>query len=296
MLSDSILFGFIDDPYTLTIFQTYKGVAFVLLTSILLFLIINREVFKQKHYEIELRIAKEKAEKSDRLKTSFLNNMSHEIRTPMNCLLGFSELLTDNDITDDDRIQYLKIMNNNGNQLLRIIDDILDISKIEVGIIDVEKIKFSLKDLFNEMRFFIDELLKRKGKDIDVEVNIDDDIDYILGDKERLIQILQNLVINSIKFTSVGSIDISCFKNEDNFLEFHIKDTGIGIEEDKMEQIFEPFIQEEDTIARSYGGTGLGLPISKALVEILGGEIGVKSCKGEGSDFFFTIPYHAQLN
>lgn len=293
MLSDSILLSIIDDPYTLTIFQTYKGLAFVFFTSILLFLVVNREIYKQKRYELELKLAKENAERSDRLKTTFLNNMSHEIRTPMNCILGFSELLSSDDITEDDRSKYIKILNNNGNQLLRIIDDILDISKIEVGVVDIKKNEFSLNELFEEIEVFIKDILKNKEKSLDFNILNDarDTIDVIVGDRGRLVQILQNLITNAVKFTSEGSIEVKCFKRSDGFLIFHVRDTGIGIKEDKLEKIFEPFIQEEDTIVRSYGGTGLGLPISKALVEILGGEVGVRSIKGEGSDFFFTIPY-----
>lgn len=293
MLSDSILLSIISNPYTLTIFQTYKGIAFVLITSILLFFVINREVFKQRQYEKELMVAKEKAEESDRLKTSFINNMSHEIRTPMNCLLGFSELIVDKDVTEDERVQYISIIKNNGNQLLRIIDDILNISKIEVGIIAVKKVRFSIKELLKETTVFINDLINRKGKHLDVVVvnNSDEELDIIEGDKERLIQVLQNLVTNAIKFTDVGSIEVSCFINTDNYLEFHVKDTGIGIKEDRLSKIFEPFTQEEESLSRVYGGTGLGLSISKALVEKLDGEIGVKSSKGKGSDFFFTVPY-----
>lgn len=292
MLSDKILLSIISDPYTLTIFQTYKGITFILLTSLILFFVINREIFKQKKYEQELRVAKEKAEKSDNLKTSFLNNMSHEIRTPLNCLMGFSELLVDKDITYEEKEHYLNIIKNNGDQLLRIINDILDISKIEVGIVDVEMVQFSLKDILNETKFFINDLLERKGKssDIKLEINIEDEVDKVFWDKNRFNQILQNLITNAIKFTEKGKLIVSCFKNSDNFVEIHVKDTGIGIVEDKLEQIFEPFMQEETTIKRTYGGTGLGLPICKALVEILGGKIGVESTKGEGSDFFFTIP------
>ncbi len=211
----------------------------------------------------------------------------------MNCLLGFSELLVDRDISEEDRSVYLKIMKNNGDQLLRIIDDILDISKIEVGIIDFKKIEFSLNELLEEMLVFIENLLEKRGNILDVKVvnNSEIKIDIIWGDKERLIRILQNLLTNSVKFTQEGQIEIIYFINTENFLEFHIKDTGIGIGEDKIERIFEPFVQEEDTISRYYGGTGLGLSISKAFVEIMGGKIGVVSRKGGGSDFFFTIPY-----
>lgn len=292
LLSDSVLLSFVDDPYTLTIFQTYKGLAFVLLTSILLFFIVNREIYKQKQSEHKLRIAKEKAERSDRLKTSFLNNLSHEIRSPMNCILGFSELLTGNDISEEELNSYAGTINDSGNQLLKVIDDVLDISKIEVGIVDINEIEFSLSDLLDEIDTYTKDIILKKDNKISFKISNEasETVDIIKGDKSRLVQILQNLIANAVNFTSEGSVEVLCFKKSDEFLLFHVKDTGVGIEENKVGLIFEPFIKEENSIVRKYNGTGLGLPISKAFVEMLGGEIGVNSSKGIGSDFFFTIP------
>lgn len=291
-MSDSLLLMFIDDPYTLTVFQTYKGIAFVSITAVLLFLVISRELKKEKTYKRELQKAKERAENSDRLKTDFLNNMSHEIRTPLNSILGFSEILATDELDEYERKEYIKVLNNSGVQLLRIIDDILDISRIESGIITIKEDFFSLKDLVEELSVFTNELVRQKGKVLDISFinNVEEEMDDIESDRGRVVQILSNLITNAIKFTPNGFVEVKCCIDSNDYLSFHVKDSGIGIAEDKIKQVFDPFVQEEHSTIRTYGGTGLGLSISKALVDILGGSIDVRSQKGKGSEFSVVIP------
>lgn len=291
-LSDNMLLYLVEDAYKLTVFQTYKGVSFISITSFMLFWIVNREIKRERVFEKELKNAKERAEKSDKLKTAFLNNMSHEIRTPLNSIMGFADLLTSEDITDEERYQYNKILNKSGDQLLRIIDDILDIAKIESDVIIIRKSEFLISELLSEVNIFINEYIRQKSKNLEVDfINKFDDVDDVLfTDKGRLIQVLNNLLTNAVKFTDEGIIRVICKPIEKNSISFHIIDTGIGIAQDKLEHIFEPFAQEEYSMVRNYGGTGLGLSIAKAFVEIMGGEIGVVSTKGVGSDFFFTLP------
>lgn len=233
--------------------------------------------------------AKEKAEESDRLKSAFLANMSHEIRTPLNSIIGFSELMTDPDFDTDQQKEFAQMINDSGTNLLSIITDIMDFSKMEAG-----QVQINLSD------FFVDELItdiqrefsyKAIAKGIELRLNtfnVPEKI-MLICDETKVRQILVNLVGNAMKFTSKGFIEIG-FKASDQFVEFRVKDTGIGVPKAFHHQIFERFSQVESFDTRKYGGSGLGLAISKSLVELLGGKIWMESEEGNGSTFYFTLP------
>ena len=237
----------------------------------------------------ELIIAKERAEESDRLKSAFLANMSHEIRTPMNGILGFAGLLTTPNLTGEKQQEYIRIIENSGKRMLNIINDIVSISKIESGILEVNISESNL----NEQMEYIHNFFKSETDKKEIQFICNNKLSKkditINTDKEKLYAILTNLVKNAIKFTNKGTIEFGCDK-KGKFLEFYVKDSGVGIRQEQMTLIFERFRQGSESLSRNYEGAGLGLSISKAYVELLGGKIWVESEEGKGSTFYFTIP------
>ncbi len=237
----------------------------------------------------ELLLAKEQAEQSDRLKSAFLANMSHEIRTPLNSIIGFSELLSDNYFDPKQHLEFAQMINESGNNLLVIISDIMDISKIEVGQVQLRKKMVSVNKVLFRIQKEYSFKANRKGIELRIDPSNPVEEVTIESDGERLGQILINLVGNAIKFTENGFVEIG-FREAGNFLQFHVKDTGIGINPEFHQKIFERFSQVESAFSRKYGGNGLGLPISKSLIELLGGTIRLESEEGKGSTFYFTLP------
>ena len=237
----------------------------------------------------ELFYAKEKAEESDRLKSAFLANMSHEIRTPMNGILGFTELLKDQDNTDDTRKKYIDIIEKSGYRMLNIINDIISISKIEAGQLEIYLTETNIIEQLDYIFTFFKNEVEQKGCELRWNHKPYQEKEIIVTDKEKLYAILMNLVKNAIKFTSIGYIEIGYTRKKD-FLEFYVRDTGTGIPESQSELIFERFRQGSESLTRNYEGAGLGLSICKAYVEMLGGQIRVESKVGKGSCFYFTIP------
>lgn len=239
--------------------------------------------------EIDLRKAKEKAEEYNNLKTAFLQNMSHEIRTPMNGILGFTELLNDPELPGEAQQEYLQIIKSSGERMLNIINDLLDVSLIESGQVEVNKSNINLYDeMMSVYRFFKPEADSKSLRFL----LIDGDSDpkrIIFTDKEKFFAILSNLIKNAIKFTNSGFVEMG-YSIKQNEYEFFVKDSGIGIANEKLEIIFERFVQADLSISRPYEGAGLGLAIAKEYVEMLGGRIWVESQPGAGSQFYFTVP------
>ncbi|MEO6883921.1 MAG: response regulator [Bacteroidia bacterium] len=260
----------------------------------LLFLsFIYKDVDHRNILEEQLMQAKQKADKKVIIKEQFMANMSHEIRTPMNAIIGFTSLLQKTPMNEKQN-EYVKTIKSAGENLLNLINDILDFSKIEAGMFRIENIPFSVPELMNSVYTMF--LEKAKAKKLTMTLSVDEKIPQtILGDPTRLTQIIVNLLGNALKFTRNGEINISSKllnSTEDNMLlEFTIQDTGIGISEDKLEEIFDRFNQGNVTTTREYGGTGLGLAIVKSLVTLQYGTLNVKSTHGKGSSFSFTITY-----
>ncbi len=240
--------------------------------------------------------AKDKAEESDRLKTAFLENMSHEIRTPLNGIMGLSELLKEKKIQEEDKRRYVDIILERGQHLLNVINDIIDISKIESGQIDYKPKVFSINNMMDKLYTQFN-LLRRNNKsniEFTLEKGPKNKKDRIYSDPYMLEQILFNLLTNAFKYTNKGTIVLGYKKNEkNNTLEFYVKDTGMGVAKEKQKLIFDRFRQADEGKTKSYGGTGLGLTISKKLVDIMGGDITIESQQKKGSIFIFTIPFNA---
>ncbi len=264
------------------------------------FLLITTDITQRKEIEnaleiknIELIQAKEKAEESGRLKTAFLQNMSHEIRTPMNAIMGFSELIKKEYNNEKKLESYIEIIHKRCNDLLDIVNSILDIAKIESGSLQVNKKNCSLNLLFSELRVFFQEYQIRIGKgQINFRVQQSGYPDNLLfiTDIVKLKQIFINLISNAFKFTDKGIIEIGLKYINQNYLEFYVSDTGIGIDPKFHTVIFDRFHQLEHSSERLYSGTGLGLSIVRGLVDLLGGNIRLESVPGEGTTFLFTIP------
>lgn len=245
---------------------------------------------KIKRVNNELQAAKKKAEESDRLKSAFLANMSHEIRTPMNAIMGFSEILLRPNLPPEKQQVFAEVINSSCNQLLGLINDVLDISKIETGQMSVNTGSTNINELLNNTHRLFKPNAEKKKIEFNFHPGLSDSESTIFTDEVKFIQIINNLISNAIKFTKKGAVNFGYFLNG-NQLEFFVSDTGIGIESQNYEKIFDRFWQVETSESHKYGGTGLGLPISKAFVEMLGGNISLESVLGEGSTFKFTIPY-----
>jgi signal transduction histidine kinase/ActR/RegA family two-component response regulator len=258
-------------------------------------IIANRElVFQNAEKEkraAELIIAKEKAEESDRLKSAFLANMSHEIRTPMSGILGFAELLKEPKLTGAEQQEYIGIIEESGARMLNIINDIVSISKVESGQMEILISETNVNAQIEFIYTFFKPEVERKGIRFSLRNSLPTKEAIINSDREKIYAILTNLVKNAIKFTAKGSIEFG-YEKKGKYLEFFVKDTGTGIRQEQMEFIFERFRQGNDSLTRNYEGAGLGLSISKAYVEMLDGKLWVESEIGKGSTFFFTIPFN----
>lgn len=245
----------------------------------------NQELFK----------AKEKAEESDRLKSAFLANMSHEIRTPLNGIMGFSDLLTMSDISQKQKLEYFSIIKKNGERLMRLIDDLIDISKIEADQVELEYRQTDLNQLLKELEAVFQQ--QNDNEDLEIKCTYGEDGGnlIIMTDPNRLSQILTNLLRNSMKFTGKGTISFG-YKQENDQIKFYVQDTGVGISPEIQDVIFKRFRQGTTTLDRAYEGSGLGLSISQGIIELLGGEIWFDTEQNAGTTFYFTLPWKDSKN
>ncbi len=261
---------------------------------------VSNDVTEREKVHRELILAKNKAEESDRLKSSFLTNMSHELRTPLNAIIGFSGLMIDTGY-DDETISYLKIIADSGHHLLGLVEEILDISMIETKQIKINYEKVGIKSILYDVKNIISgEILNEKKADIELILKINPGLEeiFIYTDGRKLKQVLLNLLKNALKFTEEGYIEFGFSeikKDKSNFLKFYVKDTGIGIEKKNHDVIFNIFRQIDDTHTRKYGGTGIGLSIASKIIELLGGKIWLESEHGAGSVFYFTVPVLSEI-
>jgi PAS domain S-box-containing protein len=255
---------------------------------------IASDITEQKELENALREAKDKAQESDRLKSSLLANISHEIRTPLNGILGFVNLLIQTDHRDQNRERYLDIIRKSSDQLLHIIEDLIDISRIEAQQMHLTLGACDINTLIDELHaIYVRELYQLGKRDIELIpiYSLDMDNGKILTDGLRLRQVFINLMNNAVKYTDKGHIRFGYEMEGSSSIRFFVEDTGIGIDPAKFNVIFQPFRQVDEGNARKYGGTGLGLPISRGLVSLLNGEIWLESAVGEGARFYFRIPF-----
>lgn len=265
---------------------------------------INKTIYNQKEvmvsvirdftdrmdYEHKLIKALEKAEESDKLKTAFLQNISHEIRTPLNAISGFTDLLSDPNLSPQTQSEYIKIIQNSSSRLTSIISDIITISALETNQEELRYSNVCINSIIGELNAVFEQQASQKGPILYSKRVLNEEQANVLTDRTKVTQILSNLISNSIKFTNEGFVEFGCVL-KGNSLEFFVKDSGIGIEPEFHEKIFERFRQADRSINRLYGGTGLGLAISKAFVDLLGGKIWLNSEPNKGSVFYFTIPY-----
>jgi PAS domain S-box-containing protein len=264
-------------------------------------IIANKELLFQNEEKekraVELIIAKEHAEQSDRLKSAFLTNMSHEIRTPMNGILGFASILKEVDLSGEERLEFLELLERSGNRMLNIINDLVDISKIESGQMEVHSKESNINDQIDFIHNFFKPEVDEKRINFSCKKSLSGEEAIIHTDREKVYAILTNLVKNAIKYTDEGSIEFGYNLKkvrQANVLEFFVKDTGIGIPKGRQEAIFERFIKADMINKMARQGAGLGLSITKAFVELLGGKIWVESEEENGSTFYFTIPYNSE--
>lgn len=249
-----------------------------------------RDITEKKEAERALLESKKKAEESDRLKTAFLASLSHEIRTPMNGILGFADLLKQPEIPEKEKEDFINVIETSGQRMLNIINDLIDISKIEAGQVVLNKEATLIHEILDDVYNFFHHKAKERHIDLICDKPLPDDAAVLEIDKNKITQILTNLVVNAFKFTESGSISFG-YKHKDNVLEFYVKDTGIGIDKQMHNIIFERFRQVDITFSSKNEGSGLGLSISKAFVEKHDGEIWVTSKINHGSTFHFTLPY-----
>jgi PAS domain S-box-containing protein len=255
-------------------------------------LTISRDITSLKNVHEDLVKAKMEAEASNRLKSSFLANISHEIRTPLNSVVGFANLLLANDITNEIKEEYIEHINHNSEKLLQIIGDIIDLSRLESSQIEITYEEASVNSIINEIVDDARKIIKRNEKSIIINVMnmLEENGDLIFTDRIWLKRVLNHLMDNAVKFTLEGSIRLSYARENDNLV-FRVKDTGIGINKENLDHIFEEFRQEIDGHHRPFEGLGVGLTLAKEVIERMGGKIFVQSEKGVGSEFSFSIPY-----
>lgn len=255
-----------------------------------------QDVTENRKLQEDLIKAKEKAEESDLLKTMFLSNLSHEFRNPMNTIIGFSEMINSGNIDTEKRKEYARIITRKGNYILRFIDDIAELAKFETGAVSVNRKNCDINRVAGELFLEFKEIKKEIGKDqIELRLNVPNPLtEEIYTDPGRLQQVLSNLLRNAFQFTEKGTVEFGYEIKDSKTIQFFVKDTGIGVRKEDQKLVFNRFRQVEETSLRRIGGSGLGLTLSRHIINVLGGKIWFESAPNEGSTFFFTLPVNSQ--
>ena len=255
------------------------------------YLSVKIDITEQKKLFYELTSAKAKAEESNRFKTAFLANVSHEVRTPIHGILGFAELLQDPDVLKDEQLQYIRLIQQTGQRMLNLVNDLIDISRIEAGEVKLDIAETQINNLLRDIHAFFKPQARKKALQLSCITGLTDIESVLETDSLKVNQIMTNFIQNAMKFTKTGTIEFG-YTRKDNMLEFYCADSGIGIPLDMKDKIFDRFQQVDNASTQYSEGAGLGLNISRALVALLGGNIGLESIEGKGSRFFFTLPYN----
>jgi signal transduction histidine kinase len=288
ILTDILLEIFVNDLTRHSLFQSIKGIVFVVFSALIIYVLSRHYARHQQYIKKHLKDSKIKAEESDRLKSAFLANMSHEIRTPMNGILGFVKLLEESNLSEEQHAIYLSFVKQSSERLLETINDIIEISKIESNQAIYQPYVFDLNDSINYLFGFFTPGTEEKGLNFRLKNKLAGESIFLETDKNKLESVLTNFIRNAVKFTHEGEIEFGCYKEKDDIV-FYVKDSGIGIPQNRHRAIFERFIQADLTITKPYEGSGLGLAIAKAHAGLLGGEIHLDSEEGKGSTFWFVL-------
>ncbi|MFT5749504.1 MAG: signal transduction histidine kinase [Ancylomarina sp.] len=289
--SDKVLLLFNFEADYLTQIQTYKGWFFVIITGVLIHSLIKIDRKQDLQLKKELNNAILKSQESDRLKSAFLSNISHELRTPLNSIMGFSELLKSPRIEGYEKDEYIDYINEGSNQLLAILNDLIEISKLESNLTQVENKEFCIVSLLHELYpIYKFELEMNSLKNLSFDLNLPGDKPYLIkSDRFRVKQIVTHFLSNAIKFTYVGSIQLG-FEERNDFVSIFVRDTGIGIEKGKLLSVMNPFIQSDMTSTKAYGGLGIGLTLCKELSSLLNGDVNIESEVGKGTRVTLSLP------
>jgi len=309
VFSDKILYAFIQDSIILTKIQTYKGWFYVLITGFLFFIFLKNHLMKLRSIEKELLAKNEelksseeqlriknheikgavkKAQVSDNLKSEFINNLSHEIRTPLNGIIGFTGLLAKEDLKSEDKLRFIGYIQSSVNQLIKIIEDVLEVSSLVSRQINPNLSKFSVNELLSELHSTFSKINKNENIEFKLKYDLTNQESIIVSDRIFITKTLYRLLDNAFKFTSLGIIELSSlYVKQDGvkFLTIKVSDSGVGISKEKIDFVFEYFNQEEFEISKKVGGLGLGLSIAKGYLALLDGKISVESEKGKGTTF-----------
>jgi len=294
--SDKALLLFNFNADFLTQIQTYKGWFFVIITGLLIQMLIKLERKKEVKLRKDLKHAIIKSQESDRLKSAFLSNISHELRTPLNSILGFSELIKNPNLEESEKEDYVGFINEGSNQLLAILNDLIEISKLESNLTQIENKEFCIVNLIHELYpIYKFELEMNRKHDLGFDLQLHDTDEYqIKSDRFRVKQILSHLLSNAIKFTHKGSIQLGLEEFEDSISIF-VQDTGIGIKKDEIDRLMQPFIQSDMDSNRMYGGVGIGLALCQELSALLKGEIQIDTEINMGTRVSLLLPKNAMV-
>jgi signal transduction histidine kinase len=297
LFSDQLVVRITSNPQQILMLSTYKGWFYVLVTGILLFFLVKKEINRRTIIYNQLLEVKKRAVESDNLKTAFLSNLSHYIRSPMNSILGFVELLEDKDLSPLKHQLFLSYVNERSHHLLQTLNSIVEISKIQEGLAEVENKKFLLNSLINNAVVSANLDLNQKKKTVTIKTafGFDEGNDEIFSDRTKIFQILVNLLSNAINFTEQGEIEIGYSHKEDN-LEFYVKDTGRGVPLEKQASLFAGFMYNSTSNYTLGEGVGLGLHLSSGLAKLLGGKLWLKETSCNGSIFCLSIPCSFPIN